>query len=119
MSRVIRSLALLTAVFCAGNAAHAAARLVMAGREGAFYVSSDEGTTWSTRRATSSTKNLEAVGRARLPNLAVAGVRLNEACEAMVTLTSTGPARVPPEAWDGRVTLALTLPEGLAAELAI
>ena len=46
MSRVIRILALLTAIVCVANAADAAARLVAAGREGAFYVSDDNGTTW-------------------------------------------------------------------------
>ena len=87
---------------------------MIAGGRGVTLRSNDGGASWQVSQNKNGTKNLEAIARARLPNLAIAGVQLTEACEVIATLKSTGPARLPLEAWDGRVTLALPLPEGLA-----
>ena len=47
MKHTVRILALLGAAFALHGTALAAAKPVSAGREGAFYVSNDDGKTWS------------------------------------------------------------------------
>ena len=88
--------------------------VLVAGDKGVTARSADGGATWEVSKQRNGSQYLLTVARARLPNLKVDGLALNKACEVSVTLTSTGPARVPPEAWDGRVTLA---PEKFAASL--
>ncbi len=87
---------------------------VIAGGKGASFRSEDGGATWRATKKKNGSKNLETIARARLPNLGLGNVHLSEACELMVTLRATGPARLPSDAWDGRVKLALSVVKGKA-----
>ncbi|MDF1562384.1 MAG: hypothetical protein P1V51_05030 [Deltaproteobacteria bacterium] len=85
---------------------------VITGEKGLVLRSEDGGVTWKSNKKPNGRQNIETVAQARLPNLGLSKVHLDEACEVVVTIASTGPARLPSDAWDGRVTLAIPFPKG-------